>query len=94
MAKRLRRNTAFVKERLLAAGVPAGDTAFPVFSLECPGKKAAALRRRLLATGIYPSCIRYPTGSDGAFYRFAISSEHARTQLELLVAALSGYSGD
>ena len=94
LAKRLRRNTAFVKERLLAAGVPAGDTAFPVFSLECPGKKAAALRRRLLATGIYPSCIRYSTGSDGAFYRFAISSEHARTQLELLVAALSGYSGD
>ena len=94
LAKRLRRNTAFVKERLLAAGLPAGDTALPVFSLECPRKKAASMRRQLLATGIYPSCIRYPTGSDGAFYRFAISSEHARAQLELLVAALSGYSGD
>ncbi|MDP7049647.1 MAG: pyridoxal phosphate-dependent aminotransferase family protein [Verrucomicrobiota bacterium] len=91
LAKRLRCNTAFVKDRLLAAGVPVGDLAFPVFSLECPRKKAAAMRRRLLSAGIYPSCIRYPTGSEGAFYRFAISSEHTRGQLEGLVAALSGF---
>ena len=91
LAKRLRRNTAFVKAKLLAAGLPIGDPVFPVFSLDCPGKKAAmALRHRLLATGIYPSCIRYPTRSEGAFYRFAISSEHTREQLEQLVAALSG----
>jgi len=49
------------------------------------------MRRRLLSAGIYPSCIRYPTGSEGAFYRFAISSEHTRGQLEGLVAALSGF---
>jgi 7-keto-8-aminopelargonate synthetase-like enzyme len=90
LAKRLRRNTAFVKERLLADGLPVGDLAFPVFSLECPGNKAASMRRRLLAAGVYPSCIRYPTGSEGAFYRFAISSEHTRAQLERLVAVLSG----
>lgn len=91
LAKRLRRNTAFVKAKLLAAGLQIGDPAFPVFSLDCPGKKAAmALRHRLLATGIYPSCIRYPTRSEGAFYRFSISSEHTREQLEQLVAALSG----
>ena len=90
LAKRLRRNTAFVKGKLLAAGLPVGDAAFPVFSLDCPGKKVAAMRRQLLATGIYPSCIRYPTGSVGAFYRFAISSEHTRGQLEGLAAALSG----
>ena len=91
LAKRLRRNTAFVKDKLLAAGLPVGDPAFPVISLECPAKKtAAARRRRLLANGIYPSCIRYPTGSEGAFYRFAISSEHTRKQLERLVNALCG----
>ncbi len=91
LAKRLRRNTAFVKAKLLAAGLRIGDLAFPVFSLDCPEKKAAmVLSHRLLATGIYPSCIRYPTGSEWAFYRFAISSEHTREQLEQLVAALSG----
>ncbi|MED6314257.1 MAG: pyridoxal phosphate-dependent aminotransferase family protein [Verrucomicrobiota bacterium] len=91
LAKRLRRNTVFVKERLHAVGVPIGELAFPVFSLDCPGKKAIAMRRRLLAADIYPSCIRYPTGCEGAFYRFAISSEHTRSQLEGLVAALSAY---
>jgi 7-keto-8-aminopelargonate synthetase-like enzyme len=91
LAKRLRRNTTFVKAKLLAAGQPSGDSAFPVFGLDCPEKKAAmVLSHRLLATGIYPSCIRYPTGSEWAFYRFAISSEHTREQLEHLVAALSG----
>ena len=91
LAKRLRRNTAFVKGELLAAGLPVGDPAFPVISLECPAKKTAASRRRqLLANGIYPSCIRYPTGSEGAFYRFAISSVHTRKQLERLVNALCG----
>ncbi len=89
LAKRLRRNTAFVKDRLLAAGLPAGDPAFPVFSLDCPGKNAAALCYRLLANDIYPSCIRYPTGSEGVFYRFALSSEHTREQLERLIITLS-----
>jgi len=89
LAKRLRRNIVFVKDKLLAAGLPIGDLAFPVFSLDCPQKKSAmALRSRLLANGIYPSCIRYPTGSEGAFYRFAISSEHTREQLERLVTAV------
>ena len=89
LAKRLRRNTVFVKENLLDAGVPAGDPAFPVFSLDRPGKTAIALRRRLLTNDIYPSCIRYPTGSEGAFYRFALSSEHTREQLERLIITLS-----
>ncbi len=89
LAKRLRRNTVFVKGKLLDAGLPAGDPAFPVFSLDCPGKNAATLRRRLLANDIYPSCIRYPTGSEGAFYRFALSSEHTREQLERLIITLS-----
>ncbi|HJO08279.1 MAG TPA: hypothetical protein QGH16_00400, partial [Verrucomicrobiota bacterium] len=59
------------------------------FSLDRPGKTAIALRRRLLTNDIYPSCIRYPTGSEGAFYRFALSSEHTREQLERLITTLS-----
>ena len=46
------------------------------------------LRRRLLGNGIYPSCIRYPSDKADAFYRFAISSEHTRAQLEKLAEAL------
>jgi len=91
LAKRLLRNTALVKERLADGGLPVSDSVFPVISLECPERKAAAaLRRRLLANGIYPSCIRYPAGSDGTSYRFALSSEHTRDQLQRLVAVLMG----
>ena len=91
LAKRLLRNTALVKERLADGGLPVSDSAFPVISLECPERKAAAaLRRRLLANGIYPSCIRYPAANDGTSYRFALSSEHTRDQLQCLIAVLMG----
>jgi len=89
LAKRLQRNTAFVKDALRGNGLAIDDSVFPVVSLDCPvSKDATVLRRRLLANGIYPSCIRYPSNKAGAFYRFAISSEHTRAQLERLVDTL------
>ena len=91
LAKRLLRNTALVQERLADGGLPVSDSVFPVISLECPERKAAAaLRRRLLANGIYPSCIRYPAANNGTSYRFALSSEHTRDQLQCLIAVLMG----
>jgi 7-keto-8-aminopelargonate synthetase-like enzyme len=45
-----------------------------------------ALKAKLLAHGIYPSHIRY--GSVEGFFRFAISSEHTRAQLEALASVL------
>ena len=90
LTKQLRRNTVFVKDKLLAAGLPVDNSLFPVISLECPAKKAAmALRRRLLANGIYPSCIRYPADTEEVCFRFAFSSEHSREQLMNLVETLS-----
>ena len=89
LAKRLRRNTVFVKDKLLAAGLPVDNSLFPVISIECPAKKAAmALRRRILANGIYPSCIRYPADTEEDCFRFAFSSEHSREQLMHLVVTL------
>ena len=90
LVKRLRSNAAFVKKRLEQHGLPVDSSTFPVVSLDCPqAKQAASLRRRLLANGIYPSCIRYPSEKQGAFYRFAISSENTRPQLVQLVEALT-----
>ena len=89
LAKRLQRNTAFVKDTLRESGLALDDSVFPVVNLDCTvPKDATVLRRRLLANGIYPSCIRYPSDKPGAFYRFAISSEHTRAQLEKLPEAL------
>ena len=44
-----------------------------------------ALRRRLLAAGIYPPFLKY-AGAETGFFRFVISSEHTRAQLGELVA--------
>ena len=89
LAKRLQRNTVFVKDTLRESGLAINASVFPVVSLNCPSpKEATVLRRRLLANGIYPSCIRYPSDKADAFYRFAISSEHTRAQLEKLAEAL------
>ena len=46
-----------------------------------------ALRRRLLAAGIYPPFLKY-AGAEKGFFRFVISSEHTRAQLDALVAVL------
>ncbi len=46
------------------------------------------LRRRLLAAGIYPPFLKY-AGAEKGYFRFVISSEHTRAQLDGLVAVLT-----
>ncbi|HUS37776.1 MAG TPA: aminotransferase class I/II-fold pyridoxal phosphate-dependent enzyme [Verrucomicrobiae bacterium] len=46
------------------------------------------LIRELLARGIFPTNIRYQNGPAEGYFRFAISSEHSRAQLNALVDAL------
>jgi 7-keto-8-aminopelargonate synthetase-like enzyme len=50
--------------------------------------KVAALRRKLLAAKIYPPFLKYPGGPAKGYFRFVISSEHSRAQLDNLVAVL------
>lgn len=47
-----------------------------------------ALSDALLAAGIYPSFIRYPGGPAHGYFRFALSSEHAREHIERLARVL------
>jgi 8-amino-7-oxononanoate synthase len=46
------------------------------------------LIRGLLARGIFPTSIRYHNGPPEGYFRFAISSEHSRAQLDALADAL------
>lgn len=46
------------------------------------------LIRGLLARGIFPTNIRYQNGPPEGYFRFAISSEHSRAQLDALADAL------
>ena len=88
--KRLNHNANFVKTALRAAGFSVPLTPVPVVAIN-PGNavRAAALRRSLIGHGVYPSFVEYPGGPAGGYFRFVISSEHSKRQLEDLVAAAS-----
>ena len=86
---RLARNSRLVKNALGEAGWSMADTPGPILSLvPQDGNEAAALRRRLLAAGIYPPFIQYPGGPASGYFRFALSSEHSQEQLEDLLRVL------
>ena len=51
-------------------------------------KEQRHLIRGLLARGIFPPNIRYQNGPPEGYFRFAISSEHTRAQLDALADAL------
>jgi 7-keto-8-aminopelargonate synthetase-like enzyme len=51
-------------------------------------KEQRHLIRSLLAHGIFPTNIRYQNGPPEGYFRFAISSEHSRAQLDALADAI------
>jgi len=54
-------------------------------------ENSGALRRKLLAAGIYPPLIKYPGGPAQGYFRFALSSEHSPRQINALADVVSGF---
>ena len=73
-------------------GVSIADAPGPIISIT-PGsrRQAGDLQRRLLRAGILPPLIRYPSGSNDAYFRFALCSEHTPEQLDSLAHALASW---
>jgi 7-keto-8-aminopelargonate synthetase-like enzyme len=89
--RRLHRNADFVKNALRRAGLKLPETPGPVIPLVLPTtRQNAALRRALLAAGIFPSFINYHGPTEG-YFRFVISSEHTQRQLNQLVGVLKRF---
>jgi len=90
LRRRMGENIAYVRSELGRRGRPVAENPGPIVAL-MPGKRRAAqaLNRSLLRSGIYPPYIRYPGGPDGGYFRFVISSEHTRAQLDRLVKGLT-----
>jgi 7-keto-8-aminopelargonate synthetase-like enzyme len=87
--ERLNRNADFVKAALRKSGVNFPETPGPIVRLQIETKsEIAALKRQLLAAGIYPPFLKYHGAADG-YFRFVISSEHSRVQLNKLLAVLT-----
>jgi 8-amino-7-oxononanoate synthase len=82
--RRLNQNARHVKSAL---GLAQGTV--PVISVNPKNPAhAAALRKRLMEHGVFPSFIKYPGGPEAGYLRLVISSEHTRKQLEDLIAAV------
>jgi len=86
---RLSHNVNYIKTALRARGLSIAHTPAPVVSIvPRDAAEAAGMRRRLLAHGVYPSFIRYPGGPADGYFRFVVSSEHSKGQLDDLLAGL------
>jgi glycine C-acetyltransferase/8-amino-7-oxononanoate synthase len=91
---RLRANAEHVKKVLRGLGLDLPMHPGPIVSVVPEAApEAGRLRRKLLAAGIYPPLIRYPGGAEGGYFRFAISSEHSRQQLNRLIEVLGNELG-
>lgn len=89
MRRRLEDNVARVKSALIEVGYPVLPTPGPVVPFVPENSaQAARLSRELLRRGIFPPFIRYPGSPQGGYFRFVISSEHTRQQLDAIVDLL------
>ena len=90
LRSRLNHNVQYVKTALRAAGFPVPLTSVPVIAI-IPGNpaQARAIQRRLIAHRVFPSFVKYPGGPAGGYFRFVISSEHSKRQLDDLLAGAS-----
>jgi 7-keto-8-aminopelargonate synthetase-like enzyme len=86
---RLSHNVNYIKTALRDWGLSIPHTPAPIVAIVPGGAaEAAHLRRRLLAHGVFPSFIRYPGGPKEGYFRFVVSSEHSRKQLDDLLGGL------
>jgi 7-keto-8-aminopelargonate synthetase-like enzyme len=80
----------YAKSVLRKAGCVLSETNSPMIPVE-PGstERIADLKQRLLAAGIYPPFLKYPGSPSNGYFRFIISSEHSRAQLDNLLRVMT-----
>jgi 7-keto-8-aminopelargonate synthetase-like enzyme len=87
-------NVRLVKEALCAAGKLSDVTPGPVVAfVPRSASDATRMRRELVRAGIFPPFVKYATGPKDGYFRFVISSEHSKEQLEKLVGVLTSARG-
>jgi 8-amino-7-oxononanoate synthase len=82
-------NLAYLRIQLREAGRNISDTPGPIVRLPLMSEtQVQNLKTRLLAAGIYPPFLKYGATAQGVF-RFVISSQHSRKQLDNLISVLA-----
>ncbi len=93
LRRRLNQNVAYFKKNVAEIGISVSQTPSPIVSIiPRDAEHAAALKKNCLASGVFPSFIKYPGGPENGYFRFVISSEHQRSQLDVLLRALRASS--
>lgn len=93
LRRRLIANSRFVKSALRRAGFAVPEAPGPIVPLHFDDlKQIARVQRALLAASILPPLVYYPGSPANGYFRFVISSEHTRRQLEQLVRALRPFA--
>jgi glycine C-acetyltransferase/8-amino-7-oxononanoate synthase len=91
--KRLQQNALYVRTWLRAAGWAIAETPGPIVRLPALAEtRVCGLKSRLLAAGIYPPFLKYGNTSAPGYFRFVISSEHTRAQLDQLANVLAEFN--
>ena len=89
LRRRLNANLAYVRKQLGETHSPAQRPG-PIHAFAPRNaREMDSLSKRLLTAGIYPPLARYGRDAERGYFRFAISSEHTREQLDGLIEALS-----
>ena len=93
LRQRLDKNSGYAKGALRDAGFEIPELPGPIIPQFTKNPlETAGLRKRLLAAGIFPPFLKYPGGDPNGYFRFVISSEHSRPQLDTLVNTLRSFS--
>ena len=83
--QRLIANALYVKSAMRSAGFVL-DTPGPIVPLiPESASQVPRLKRALMEAGIYPPFTKYPGAPASGYFRFVISSEHTRAQLDRLI---------
>jgi 7-keto-8-aminopelargonate synthetase-like enzyme len=86
--RRLIANRDYVKTALNQRGFKS-ETPGPIVPIIPKNStEASRLKRALLKAGIYPPFTKYPGAPATGYFRFVISSEHTRAQLDRLIRVL------
>lgn len=90
---RLNRNAGYVKSALEQAGFKIPAMPGPIIPIHAKNEgESRALKKHLLAAGIFPPYLKYPGGDANGYFRFVISSEHSRKDLANLLRALQSFN--
>jgi glycine C-acetyltransferase len=90
---RLAANANYIKAKLRKLGFPLEDFPGPIVPVQVKSAKAnEQLRTALLRGKILPPLIYYPGSPAGGYFRFVISSEHTKRQLDRLARTLAPFA--